>query len=1244
MGIEKHKNQTNQKPRTFGTKIYLRVYSAITLLIFNKIFLSDFTNQTLPNNLIKIAMGFLSIKNNDNHNTRNPIYSNYLPLKQLLFIESNQTTYDKYANLRTIPDISYSKILATSFLPYLQSTNQINPLHELTCKYLDKAIQCYEYVGNYSFLSYRYIKHTQIMNIDELDYDYIPSETNPDDDWITNQKDWLFGIPNEYYKDLSRILGQHHTPVYLIPYESAPYKFGKISPNSEQDMTAGVFGFAPNSTVWDWIAEVYYSTYDRDTQQFNLMENEIYLSIHYQNEDPDNDQIKELATGKYDRYSGMVQDGQDGIQDQIWFNVDPNLAEIYWALDQVNIEIIGWVGVNICNICFTTINDDLILVKNPEIVINALSQELCPTAKYPSECNQELSQNHFYDERVFFRFSKDSHIFEFKASHFVSFDNNNNAKYWISDLQTLIDQQVCDTSATLAVGKRFLRYMELSLKKDQLSNSNNKISLNWFKKNDEGILAWTLILSITFGILVIFVISAFLKILIKKEFFISYLKIKLSKSLQNFDNSSSKKKKIISIDNLIIEDEEKGIKYLSQAEANLIKANSLNLTTVKYETRLVWIHLSKYMIFTPLTNLFTFGLIIWVCLYSYRDGGAIYIGTYILIQITMWYMILVLIGSVKRFRQIQTFCDAYHTHYYMKNMTMFLIKVGVLFYMIYDFLYPNFRTDYVFDIAYLPAIAVSLLWNFFIYKNRISIHIMLLFLLRDVVEDACIYTLWQNYQNRINATIALIPLCTWYGSWFIEFICYRKEKGVRSKFNGKHLTKSAFLCSQLGNIIQMGVIIVLAQPRLDQRRLNQLYIFILVQLIISFCYCCFGFIDNDVNPFSLSNEKYKEVFQLVFSVGDRTKEFYDNFLVINKKYLDQQKKLTKNNNWAININPFNFNKKIAAKNVKYLDYIFKNQDFREPNLKKYSPSQYDKARNDEFYNLIGNRSAFVTDINDRLSTFVFQRKKPDHTTEAPPPQELDYEPPTRKVKVITAFHKRFKKKVFEIECDAKYHSIQKIHGDSKNRFIYVLRANYTGSWTKETLQIYDLHKGLKHKYYYNRMNESETSQDLSKDQFPLALIRVIHYFKDNDTFLCFKISNAPSKLTFLLLKFNSDNKLEILNDFNKENLEFEVPRKEPVFGDFFQNLDGLLAYFLLTNSGIRILVFDKMGEFVNGYLNLWDCETIERKIWTIKRVSNNKIEARGRFGHRVCYFLIEIDEGEKGGDDQLERWFEGNHF
>lgn len=137
----------------------------------------------------------------------------------------------------------------------------------------------------------------------------------------------------------------------------------------------------------------------------------------------------------------------------------------------------------------------------------------------------------------------------------------------------------------------------------------------------------------------------------------------------------------------------------------------MNLTTVKYETRLIWIHLSKKVIFTPVANIIWFAVLIWIRVYSNDNGYSSYLGTYILIFMAIWYTILVIIGLYKRFKQEQTFTDPHHTHYYMKNMTMFIIKVGVIYYMIYDFLYPNYNSNKYVQIVYTPAIVLSFIWN-----------------------------------------------------------------------------------------------------------------------------------------------------------------------------------------------------------------------------------------------------------------------------------------------------------------------------------------------------------------------------------------------------------------------------------------------------------------------------------------------------------------------------------------------------
>lgn len=85
-----------------------------------------------------------------------------------------------------------------------------------------------------------------------------------------------------------------------------------------------------------------------------------------------------------------------------------------------------------------------------------------------------------------------------------------------------------------------------------------------FEKNTQGMIFWGLFLAVNYLILIALVIAAFLKILIKKKYFIQYRKILLSKSLDS-DNREKVEGEISEskienklVPSFIIHDEEKG--------------------------------------------------------------------------------------------------------------------------------------------------------------------------------------------------------------------------------------------------------------------------------------------------------------------------------------------------------------------------------------------------------------------------------------------------------------------------------------------------------------------------------------------------------------------------------------------------------------------------------------------------------------------------------------------------------------
>ena len=59
---------------------------------------------------------------------------------------------------------------------------------------------------------------------------------------------------------------------------------------------------------------------------------------------------------------------------------------------------------------------------------------------------------------------KEKMHFKFNRKHFVSSNENLQNIFWIGDLQVLINRGLCPADSTIAVGKRFLRYIELGLK------------------------------------------------------------------------------------------------------------------------------------------------------------------------------------------------------------------------------------------------------------------------------------------------------------------------------------------------------------------------------------------------------------------------------------------------------------------------------------------------------------------------------------------------------------------------------------------------------------------------------------------------------------------------------------------------------------------------------------------------------------------------------------------------------------
>lgn len=424
-----------------------------------------------------------------------------------------------------------------------------------------------------------------------------------------------------------------------------------------------------------------------------------------------------------------------------------------------------------------------------------------------------------------------------------------------------------------------------------------------------------------------------------------------------------------------------------------------------------------------------------------------------------------------------------------------------------------------------------------------------------------------NYQGSTGANIAIIPLSIWYWSWFLECICCSKHilERENSIHDGKVIKWQSFNCAQFISTTMMITILIHASLPVNDSRLRLLYMLFWFQISMSFCYCCCGYVDNGMNMFQCCRKKYMEILKHVFSAGlGSTHHFYKKFLIIGIYYINQKKGFGN-----ININPFNF-----KKSQSFYKKIGKSSDddncgdnqFREANLEIYKPGQYDltSSKGNFFFNICPEafyeKKCEMRSLNERLASFCYtvsvpvardpeEQHNPDQLDEEGNPVNQDVQ--TRDVTYVAGFHRRFKKKIFGFECSVKNFATHKIHGDSENRFIYLLRPTFTGgNWVCDTICLYDVYRGIKHTHYYNILEDPDQSYDLSKDRYGVTQIRFIHYFQNNDTFLCLRVSNSPVKVSFLLLRLNI-NKLEVVNNYGADNLEYEVPKMEPKFMDFF---------------------------------------------------------------------------------------------
>ena len=376
---------------------------------------------------------------------------------------------------------------------------------------------------------------------------------------------------------------------------------------------SGVFGLGPKSNFWKWIRSVY-------------LPNDISISasIHYQNTKPEHDYQLKLATGKYIRPSTLMVNGMDGEQDMHYFK---SSETDWWSYENVGIQLKGnstTVDTDddtddetddetdddtkedsdltneenpmvIHKLCFTNIGDNFLYVPNPSDFVKIISDQLCKgvTACEPKKIDLET-------EVLRMKFPINSNVtpssdsqelqdkvtFKFPAKDMVSYEpKGDSLVFWIGNLSEIHTSNSCPSTSTIATGKRFLRSMELSMSLDK-SLKNPIFGLGRYEKYHSPLFFW-IGFSVAGALTTVFLIFTIVTVLKNK----------------NHSKHTTINLWALEEDNLISAHKP----TLSQFSPNTMlpapdtprKLLQCKLIMNFYETRIDFIHKSKYIVYSP---------------------------------------------------------------------------------------------------------------------------------------------------------------------------------------------------------------------------------------------------------------------------------------------------------------------------------------------------------------------------------------------------------------------------------------------------------------------------------------------------------------------------------------------------------------------------------------------------------------------------------------------------------------------
>ena len=820
----------------------MKIFQLLLTLVFNvknDTLVVDYKeNQEYFNNRVEShnsrrLLPFTSIALNDNTDIPNTKYETFIQLLWLFKYTDDENTSreipckNKYQKLRLIPDQNYDRVIVPNVLYdkfkfFQRNKYYTNTLVKEDITYNNKKITSYLYKR--SPLTYNKQNNYYHKNIFKVNYD----QTKVDNLANEEKLELCYTINETFY----------FLPINVVDVSAAPYTF------SNGKKYSGVLGIAPSSIFWQWG----YNVYIKDVTNNSSIKDSLSQSIHYQKKDPENDYLHRLATGKYPNFTGFSINATNGAQTQTYFDVTHLVLQYNkWLLDNVAIDSIG-LDNSISNaiVCFSMNNDELILINNPDNLINKF-KNYTPSNK----------------ETIFMTITFNNNFsIKLKKEHFVS-NNKGKDLFWVGDLNNLKSNNICPSNTSIAFGKRFMRYVEITLEKN-LKDESYRIGLGYFKeyKNLSDTISLIMIYSssaLLFQFVVMFVINCVRN---KDPRFIEYFPTFIKK-----ENTEDLEQETSTI-NMVQKDYRKSSTYIKYVE-------------LAREKRIAWIQNSKYIATTWVSAVWSF-----IALALILNWPDIYLGVLTTTMAGLVYMFLSILGIIMLCKYKVRFIDPYHHHYYLRNMLLFIFKTILISYILWDMCYPNVNSAFLVDITFLPMFFIFTIWNYIIFKNKFKKWHFQNFMCKDILEDLCIYMQWLHYQQFISAPVGVICFELWCLFYSFER-CYCNDSVwlySTELIDGEKAPKGAFMWSQGCGLRWLIVVVAIVS---DSPMYDSLYrAFVAcstLHIIFTFCYCCFGYCDNGVSPLCIFYKRWWQVTAFSFDCADVAKEFDDKFLQNDKQ-------------------------------------------------------------------------------------------------------------------------------------------------------------------------------------------------------------------------------------------------------------------------------------------------------------------------------------------------------------------------